>query len=79
MSDDAITVPVARMAQMAGLSEWTIWGMISRGELESVAVGRRRLVIVDSYRRLIEERRGQPADCRRNTAVPAAGERRARK
>ena len=64
--DDIITVPVARMAQMSGLSEWTIWGMIARGELESVAVGRRRLVVVDSYRRLIDERRkAPPRDARR--------------
>jgi hypothetical protein len=68
---DIISVPVKKFSQISGLSESTIWAMIHDGRLETIAVGRRRLILLDSYRQLIEQQRAAPPqDCRRNTAVP---------
>jgi hypothetical protein len=41
------------MAQMTGLGISTIWAMIKDGRLETRTIGRRRLVLVDSYRRYL--------------------------
>jgi hypothetical protein len=35
--------------------------LLDRGEIESVHIGARRLLIIDSYRRLIERRRAADA------------------
>jgi hypothetical protein len=34
--------------------------MVRRGELDSIAIGRRRLVVIQSYHRLIERQRANP-------------------
>src|SRR5215472_6365435 len=71
-----ISAPVREFARISGLGESTIWVMISDGRLETIAVGRRRLVLVDSYRKLIEQQRNAPpADARRNEYVPRLGSR----
>jgi hypothetical protein len=72
---DAITASVKRFArEIADVGESTAWAMIARGEVETITIGKRRLVVVASYRRLVEERKAQPPqDARRNNAVPALG------
>jgi hypothetical protein len=57
----------------------TVKGLIRDGVLETFTIGCRRLVLYESLQRLVDERRKQPGDPRRNTAVPKAGERRPRK
>jgi hypothetical protein len=48
--------------------------MVRDGVVETITIGARRLVVVDSYRRLIEkELAGPPKDARRNNHVPALG------
>jgi hypothetical protein len=47
---------------------------IRDGTLETVTFGKRRLIIIASYRRALErQQRGPPTDARRNTVVPALG------
>lgn len=71
--EDRISAPVSEFARISGLGQSTVWAMISDGRLETVAIGRRRLVLLDSYKRLIEGLRAGPvADCRRNSTVPPA-------
>jgi hypothetical protein len=53
--------------------------LIRDGTLETIAIGHRRLVLFESAQRYVESLRDQPNDPRRNTAVPKAGERGARK
>jgi hypothetical protein len=48
--------------------------MVRSNELESIAIGRRRLVVIDSYRRLIEEQRANPASAA--TSMPAGARQR---
>jgi hypothetical protein len=62
------------MAIIADVGQTKIRELIRDGRIETVAIGKRRLVVVDSYRRLIqEELNGLPKDARRNDAVPALG------
>ena len=52
---DAITAPVDKFCVLSGLGKNTVYQMIGDGRLASIKIGRRRLVVVDSYRRLIQE------------------------
>jgi excisionase family DNA binding protein len=52
---DAITAPVDKFCALSGLGKNTVYQMIGDGRLASIKIGRRRLVVVDSYRRLIQE------------------------
>ena len=69
-----ITVAPAHFPELSGLSTSTTWDLIRSGRLTTVRVGRRQMVIVESYRALIEELRALPRqDARRNKMVPALG------
>jgi hypothetical protein len=73
----SISASVKEFSRISGLGESTVWAMIHDRRLESVAIGRRRLVLIDSYRKLIERQRAAPPqDARRNTAVPRLGSKR---
>jgi hypothetical protein len=79
LDDIRITCTVPQFRQVSGLGESTTWELISQGKLQTIAVGRRRLIILDSYRRLIREQLAAgPGDCRRNPNVPALGSGRSR-
>ena len=65
------------VARLLGYRNATALAMIHDRRLESIAIGRRRLVLIDSYRKLIERQRAAPPqDARRNTAVPRLGSKR---
>lgn len=49
-----LTATVQEAVAMTGLSKSGLYNLINRGELDSVTVGRRRLVKVDSLRKLVE-------------------------
>jgi hypothetical protein len=50
---DIITATIPRFRELSGIGRSKIYAMLDAGELESVHVGARRLIIVDSYRRLL--------------------------
>jgi hypothetical protein len=52
-----ITMPIRDFCRASGLSRSKVYTMFDSGELEWVHIGTRRLVLLDSYRRLIEQRR----------------------
>jgi hypothetical protein len=69
-----ISASVPEFSRISGLGQSTVWAMLHDGRLESIAIGRRRLVLIASYHQLIEQQRaGPPRDCRRNGAVPPLG------
>jgi hypothetical protein len=72
---DPITAPMGKFCrEIALVGESTGWSWANQGLIETVAVGKRRLVVVESYRRLIAQRLQEPqGDARRNAAVPALG------
>jgi hypothetical protein len=65
---EPLTLPVNEFARVSGLGISTIWSMVRNGQLESVAIGRRRLVVIESYRRMIDEQREAPVAA--NPAMP---------
>jgi excisionase family DNA binding protein len=50
---DPLAVTVAEVKRLTGLGLTTIWKLIAEKELESVHVGRRRLIVFASLRRLL--------------------------
>jgi hypothetical protein len=75
---EAFTMPLRPFCVYSGLSETTVRDLINHGEIDSVVVNKRRLVIVPSYHRLVERRQAEAPDARRNDTVPAFGARHAR-
>jgi hypothetical protein len=58
MADDQlITVTVKRLVEISGLGITSIYKMLKSGELESATICGRRLIIMDSYRDLVEKQR----------------------
>jgi hypothetical protein len=57
---DKITAPINDFCQWSGISRRQVYRMLDRGQIESVKIGDMRLVIIDSYRRLIERTRVPP-------------------
>jgi len=55
---DPLTVTVSTAVKLTGLGRTKIWEMLKVGKVESVRVGRRRLVVYSSLKRLLEP---QPA------------------
>jgi hypothetical protein len=72
---DQITATVKRFSRdVADIGESKTWEMIRSGEIQTITVGRRRLIVLDSYRRYIEAQlAGPPKDARRNGTVPSLG------
>jgi hypothetical protein len=61
VSDERIiTSPIKQFSRRSGISRSQVYVLLARGELESVKIGGIRLVIEDSYRRLLEKSRVPP-------------------
>ena len=54
-ADDIITAPIDRFCQLAGIGRSKAYELIADGILDSVLVADRRLIVIDSWRRLIAE------------------------
>jgi hypothetical protein len=69
-----VTVAPSRFPSLSGLSLSSTWGLIHSGRMKTVPVGRRQMIIVESYRKLIDELKALPRqDARRNTTVLPLG------
>jgi hypothetical protein len=55
--DPHITMPVPQFLGAAGFGRTKYYELIDSGELETILISRRRLVVIDSYRRMIERQR----------------------
>jgi hypothetical protein len=53
-STDRITAPVGEFCRLAGLGRSLVYEMIGDGRLDSITIGKRRLIVLASYLRLIE-------------------------
>ena len=66
-----LTVTVAMAREISGLGNTTIWALIKSGKLESVCVGRRRLVVYRSLEKLLAPARSDsPPQARRRGRPP---------
>jgi hypothetical protein len=61
-ADRIITAPVGEFCRISGIGRTRVYELIAAGDLDSITVGKRRLIVLDSYRRLIERQRGTPAE-----------------
>lgn len=52
--DRAITATVREFCALSGLGVTKTYEMIDDGSLNSVKIGKRRLIVIDSYRRLLD-------------------------
>ena len=55
-----LLIPVPQAAHIAGIGASTMWDLIRQGLVETATLGRRRLVVVESLEKLIEQRRAAP-------------------
>ncbi len=75
---DRITAPIGEFCRISGIGRSRVYELIGDGSLESFTLGKRRLIVIDSYRRLIERQRGAlpkaaavlPAPPRKNGRTP---------
>ena len=58
---DRISATIAEFRRLSGIGRSRIYELLKTGELESIHIGSRRLILIDSYRRLIERRRQSAA------------------
>ena len=54
MMTDLITARIDEFSRLTGLHRNTIYRMLERGELRSVKLGGCRLILMDSYRELLQ-------------------------
>jgi hypothetical protein len=71
---DIITATIPRFRDISGIGRSRIYELLEAGELESIYIGARRLILIDSYRQLIERQRAapRPAAQAHNAAAPNA-------
>jgi excisionase family DNA binding protein len=55
--DHQITATVSDFCHLTGIGRSLVYEMIGDGRLDSILIGKRRLIVLDSYRRLIERQR----------------------
>jgi excisionase family DNA binding protein len=53
-----ITATLGDFSRLTGLGRSTIYALLNERRLDSIKVGKRRLIVLDSYRRLVEAQRG---------------------
>ncbi len=59
ISDRIITAAIGEFCILSGLGRSRIYELIAAGDLDSVTIGKRRLIVIESYRKLIERRRAE--------------------
>jgi hypothetical protein len=74
---DVITATIPRFREISGIGRSKIYELLDAGELESVHLGARRLIVIDSYRRLLgrlqrEQAGERSASAEAEAAMPAA-------
>jgi hypothetical protein len=57
MDSGTITATIKRFSEISGIGRSKIYELLADHSLESIYVGGRRLILIDSYRRLIDRGR----------------------
>jgi hypothetical protein len=58
--DDIITAPIRDFCRYSGISRAQVYRLLDRGLLDSIKIDDMRLILMDSYRQLIERSRVPP-------------------
>jgi hypothetical protein len=71
-----LAIPIRTTRRVIGIGNTKLWELIGSGALETISIGRRRLVLVASIEQLVDKLRAIEADRPRNDlANRAIGER----
>jgi hypothetical protein len=54
-ADDIITASIPDFCRLSGIRRSMTYVLLDEGKLKAVKVGKRRLIVLDSWRRLVEE------------------------
>ena len=73
-SHEPITTTIGDFSRLTGLGRSTIYELLGERKLDSVKIGKRRLILLDSYRRLLE-RQLPPVAAPTGPGRPAASNR----
>jgi excisionase family DNA binding protein len=65
-----ITANIADFCKITGIGRSTTYELLATGALDSLKIGRRRLIIIDSYRRLIERQQNGIPDAQSEQRKP---------
>jgi hypothetical protein len=65
-----ITATIPEFRRLSGISRSRIYELLDAGEIESIHIGTRRLILMDSYKRLIERQRAAGSQPRTRTPLP---------
>jgi hypothetical protein len=65
-----LTVTVAMAREISGLGNTTIWALIKSSKLESICVGRRRLIVYCSLEKLLSPEPSDSSPQRRQRGRP---------
>jgi hypothetical protein len=77
ISDRIISALIGEFCVLSGLGRTVVYEMIGDGQLESIKIGKRRLILIDSYRKLVAEKRqtaGQSGRAKRICPTSDSGE-----
>jgi hypothetical protein len=55
-ADRVITAPIGEFCLISGLGRTKTYELLDSGELKSIKVGKRRLVVLDSYREMVQRK-----------------------
>ena len=70
--DSIISTTINEFSRISGIGRSRIYELIATGELDSIKIGKRRLVLINSYWRLIETQRSGPTNTAASTVVPSS-------
>src|SRR5215472_9727195 len=59
-SHEQLLAPVDEAARIVGVGISSMWAFVKAGKVETVSLGHRRLIVLESLRRFIDERRTAP-------------------
>ena len=59
LANTLITSTVGNFCRVTGIGRSKTYELLAAGDLDSIKIGKRRLIILDSYRKLIEQQRAK--------------------
>lgn len=61
--EQRVTVSMGKFVEITDIPRATVYEMLKSGKIKSVAIGRKRMILVDSYRELIARAMQEQESC----------------
>jgi excisionase family DNA binding protein len=52
---DLITATIPEFSRVSGIGRTKIYELLDEGKLQAIKIGKRRLIVIRSYKRMVEE------------------------